>query len=355
MRRRCSLRSSTVTRRGRGTCTRPYTPSFQPVRRLPCRRPATSQPPEPTNSHQRLRNFTRSIPGGALALAGTLIALGGGAVLATFGIDGRLASGPRRRSTPTSATVSSVASIKNTSGVSAIVGQPTLRISAAPVPGTAAAFVGIGRAADVNRYLAGVSTEQVTDLSLEPYSISETSHLGQSKPPAPATQRFWTVQSTSTKMADVNWKIRDGQYRVVVMSANGHTGFTTSSAIEIRIPDDRRLGARDASPRTAYGRRWHHTADPSQRQIPKGYEYHPPPSEPGDAVTLGRISMTRASPSWAPLETQGSNYRFGALRGTCCIQQVAGSERVAESPHELTTTTTTTKELPCTAHLSTGS
>lgn len=191
----------------------------------------TDEPPSPP------WNFTRSLPGAALAVAGTLVALGGGAVLATFGTDGRLASGPRLLSTPTSALVSSVASIKNTSGVAAIAGQPTLQISAAPAHGTAAAFVGIGRAADVNRYLAGASTQEVTDLSVDPYSINAVRHAGQTKPQPPATQHFWAAQSTSTGMAEVNWKIHDGQYRVVIMSANGHTGFATTTTFGIRSPD----------------------------------------------------------------------------------------------------------------------
>ena len=186
---------------------------------------------------RRIRNVTRFLPGGSLAVAGTLVALGGGGLLAAFGTDGRLASGPHLLSTPAGAIVSSITNIKNTSGLATIAGQPTLRISAAPVQGTTAAFIGIGRAVDVDRYLAGVATQEVTDLTIEPYSITGTPHAGQADAGPPASQRFWVAQASSTRAAEINWKIRDGQYRVVIMNANGHGGFATTSAIALTIPN----------------------------------------------------------------------------------------------------------------------
>ena len=157
-------------------------------------------------------------------------------VLAAFGTGGTLNTGPRLVSTPAAAIVSSVANIKNTSGVTKIAGQPTVRISASPVQGTARAFVGIGRAADVDRYLAGVTTETVSSLSGDPYKITGISHGSQGTAQPPAAQHFWVAQATSTRAAEINWKIRDGQYRVVIMSANGHGGFATTSAVAVTLP-----------------------------------------------------------------------------------------------------------------------
>jgi hypothetical protein len=179
---------------------------------------------------------TRFLPGGTLAVIGTLAAIAGGGLLAAFGSDGTLASGSRLLSTPTAAIVSPIASIKNTSGVASVVGQPTLRISASPVQRTAGVFIGIGRAADVDRYLAGVATQEVTNLSIDPYSITGTRHGGRANVKPPATQRFWVGQASSTRAAQINWKVRDGQYKVVIMSANGHGGLATTSAIAITTP-----------------------------------------------------------------------------------------------------------------------
>ena len=194
---------------------------------------------EMTSSKQHtIRTLARLLPGGALAVIGSLLALGGGGLLAAFGTDGSLASGPHLLSTPTSAIVSPVASIKHTSGVASVIGQPTLRLSASPVQGTAGVFVGVGRAADVDRYLAGVATEQVTDLNVDPYSITGIRHGGRLNAPPPSAQRFWVAQASSTRTAaEINWKIRDGQYRVVVMNANGRGGFASTSAVGITIPN----------------------------------------------------------------------------------------------------------------------
>jgi hypothetical protein len=141
-------------------------------------------------------------------------------------------------STPTSAIVSPVSSIKHTSGVASVLGQPTLRLSTSPVQGTAGVFVGVGRAADVNRYLGGVATEQVTDLTVDPYSMNGIRHSGRLNAAPPAAQRFWVAQASAARTpAEINWKIRDGQYRVVVMSADGHGGFASTSAIRITTPN----------------------------------------------------------------------------------------------------------------------
>jgi hypothetical protein len=185
---------------------------------------------------QPIRKLVRLLPGGTLAVLGTLVAVGGGGVLAAFGTDGRLNSGPHLVSTPAAAIVSPVANINNTSGVATIAGQPTVRISVSPVQSTAGAFVGIGRAADVDRYLARVTTAEVSSLSSDRYSISGVRHGDQANAQPPATQHFWAAKASSTRAAELNWKIRDGQYRVVIMSANGHGGFATTSAIGVTIP-----------------------------------------------------------------------------------------------------------------------
>ena len=192
--------------------------------------------PVDSTDTQPTRRLERFLPGGTLAVLGALIAVGGGGVLAAFGTDGTLNSRPHLVSTPAAAIVSPVANIKNTSGVATIAGQPAVRISVSPVQGTAAAFVGIGRAADVDRYLAGVTTERISSLSSDRYSISGVRHGSQGNVQPPAAQHFWAAQASSTHAARINWKIRDGQYRVVIMSTNGHGGFATTSAIAVTVP-----------------------------------------------------------------------------------------------------------------------
>ena len=186
---------------------------------------------------QRTRIIARLLPGASLAVIGSLLALSGGGVLAAFGTQGSLASGPHLLSTPASAIVSQIGTIKHTADVTTVAGQPTLRVSARPVGSTGRVFIGIARTADVQRYLAGVSTQDVTSLSVDPYAINGTLHGGRATAQPPSAQHFWVTQASSAEVAALHWKIRDGRYRVVIMSANGHGGFATTTRFGITIPN----------------------------------------------------------------------------------------------------------------------
>jgi hypothetical protein len=96
-------------------------------------------------------------------------------------------------------------------------------------------FVGVGRKADVDRYLAGVSVDRVTDFDLDPYVVHKDRQHGTAAAGAPASQSFWVKQS-SGRTANVDWKVKDGSYRFVVMNADGTPGVTTDSRVQIGVP-----------------------------------------------------------------------------------------------------------------------
>lgn len=191
-------------------------------------------PITPGRGRPRARSAKRVV-GVAVAITGSLIALIGGALLAVLGTDGRLASGARLLSTPTSAIVSPVSGIQDAIGIAQGMGTPTLRISASPVPSSPATFVGIAPAADVDRYLGPVASRQVDDLGFRPYTIRPTRRYGLTEPPA--KQRFWVAQATSTHTAKINWRVTNNGYRVVIMNANGQNGLATSSSIATTQPN----------------------------------------------------------------------------------------------------------------------
>jgi hypothetical protein len=82
-----------------------------------------------------------------------------------------------------------------------------------------------------------VATQEITNLTVEPYAITAIRHGGRANAQPPTIQRFWVARASSTRVAGINWKVRDGQYRVVIMSANGHRGFATTSTLAITIPN----------------------------------------------------------------------------------------------------------------------
>jgi hypothetical protein len=121
------------------------------------------------------------------------------------------------------AVVTDAGTITNTSEAARVLGSPTLRLR---VDGGNAAglFVGIGPAADVDRFLQGVAIDQAADLDLDPFALSLTRREGTAVAPVPSSQAFWVASATGRGATDLTWSVRDGDYRVVVMNADGNPG-----------------------------------------------------------------------------------------------------------------------------------
>jgi hypothetical protein len=92
-------------------------------------------------------------------------------------------------------------------------------------------FVGIGRRADVDRYLAGVRRSTIEDVSYGPFDVSYSTQPGSAIPGRPAAQRFWTASSTGAGRQTVSWKVQNGSWRVVVMNADGSPGVATDAKV----------------------------------------------------------------------------------------------------------------------------
>jgi hypothetical protein len=175
------------------------------------------------------------IGGGVLATFGTVLSLGGGGILAVGGSDGTFSSGHRDVSSGTSALVSEVAKINGIADVTSALGQPRVRISADSVRADKNVFVGVGPKAQVDRYLAGAPIDKVNDFEVDPWSLDKTLREGTTKPKPPATQSFWVAKSAGSTAA-IDWKVRDGAYRVVVMNSDGSRGVATQSQFEVQVP-----------------------------------------------------------------------------------------------------------------------
>ena len=147
------------------------------------------------------RRVVLIVLGGVLLALGALTAIGGGALMALFGSSDTLNSGVQQVSTPTSALVSPVAAIPNSTGVQTIFGTVRLHITATPAGTGQHIFIGIGPAAAVDRYLSGVSHDVATDVTLTPFHLTLARHLGTAQPAPPGSQSFW-VAETSGNHAD---------------------------------------------------------------------------------------------------------------------------------------------------------
>ncbi len=82
-----------------------------------------------------------------------------------------------------------------------------------------ALFVGIAPESAVDGYLGGVARNVVT--SFDGSTIESTAHPGGRPSRAPATQTFWQASGSGRGQVTVTWKIKEGNWAIVAMNANG--------------------------------------------------------------------------------------------------------------------------------------
>jgi hypothetical protein len=92
-------------------------------------------------------------------------------------------------------------------------------------------FVGIAPAADVDRYLAGSAHTEITDFEVDPFRPELRDIPGAARPAAPSTQSFWAMSSQGGGTQTVAWPTQSGDWKVVVMNADGSAGVAADVAV----------------------------------------------------------------------------------------------------------------------------
>ena len=173
--------------------------------------------------------------GAMLATFGALLAAAAAAVLIQGGTNGTVESDRGVVSTKTAALVSGTATIDDTAEIAEVLGDPRVRVSADRALDERPVFVGIGPAEEVDRYLEGAPIERVNDFEVEPFALETTERPGKREVGSPASQDFWVAQDAG-KRAEIDWKVRDGDYKLVVMNADGSRGVEAVSRFGVDIP-----------------------------------------------------------------------------------------------------------------------
>jgi hypothetical protein len=107
-----------------------------------------------------------------------------------------------------------------------------VRIRVTPASPTRPLFVGIGRSADVDSYLAGVGHTLISE-----FFEDRVEAVGGGAPrSAPATQRFWAASSTGPGARTLVWKPIRGSWTVVVMNADARPGLDVRADLGARMP-----------------------------------------------------------------------------------------------------------------------
>jgi hypothetical protein len=158
----------------------------------------------------------------------------GGVLLGLFGSDGTITSGSQSLSTSRAALVSSAADFRGMGGLAEVAGDPRLRVTATGREQDI--FVGIGPAAQVDSYLASVPVDEVTDFEVDPFELTREPRPGSRRPAPPAAQGFWLAEASGRDAATLRWDVRDGDYRLVLMNADGSVGVEADGQVGVTLP-----------------------------------------------------------------------------------------------------------------------
>jgi hypothetical protein len=176
---------------------------------------------------------------GSLALLASAAAVAGGAACVVVDLTQRDGTGYlmtdwRSYSTGTYALVSD--SFRTGAAGDVVVAEDVLGTVRILVRSSRPVFVGVGRAAAVDSYLAGVGREVAARLDA---SRADFRLLPGAAPATPPTaQRFWEAATVGagTGAHSLTWRPRDGTRRIVVMNADGSAGVNAALSVGARFP-----------------------------------------------------------------------------------------------------------------------
>jgi hypothetical protein len=96
-------------------------------------------------------------------------------------------------------------------------------------------FVGIARARDADAYLANVAHANLDDYGVADEKQDYDSVGGTAKPLRPATQDIWVASATGTEASALKWKVREGDYTVVLMNADASKGVAADVKLGVNV------------------------------------------------------------------------------------------------------------------------
>jgi hypothetical protein len=189
--------------------------------------PVFVQPDRPRRSGGQVAAM---VVGGLVAFAGLALALSAAALLVIVGTDGTVSTARGPLATPTAALVTQPATLSDTAGVADVLGRVRLHLEAEGGD----LFLGVGRARRVERYLQGVAVDEVDDIDdLSPLELRLRRVPGTGDARPPRSQDLWVASATNGRL---DWKVRDGDFRIVLMNADGKAGVDARGRIGVEVP-----------------------------------------------------------------------------------------------------------------------
>jgi hypothetical protein len=94
-------------------------------------------------------------------------------------------------------------------------------------------FVGIAPTKTVDAWLARVNHDDATHIDWDPFAVTYVHHAGTAVPGRPAAQPFWTASAVGKPLT---WKLRSGDWSVVVMNPDGSPGVSATIDPGVKVP-----------------------------------------------------------------------------------------------------------------------
>ena len=165
-----------------------------------------------------------TVAGAIVLVLGALVVAAGGAALWQNGKSdgGYISSGVHRFDTTSHAIVTE--GLKVDSDIPRrLIGRTRITASSSD---SKPVFVGVARKRDVDAYLANVSRSQIRNLEYGPFTVDYANHAGTAAPARPASRSIWAASTSGTGEQQLNWRLRSGEWRVVLMNADGSSGVS---------------------------------------------------------------------------------------------------------------------------------
>jgi hypothetical protein len=97
-------------------------------------------------------------------------------------------------------------------------------------------FVGIAPTRDVERYLSGAAHATLTDVDYDPFDAEYRNAAGERPLAPPVEQYFWETSTHGPGDQVLTWDVRDGDWSVVVMNADGSSGVDVDVSAGANVP-----------------------------------------------------------------------------------------------------------------------
>jgi hypothetical protein len=85
-------------------------------------------------------------------------------------------------------------------------------------------FMGIGPEAAVAKYLGPVAHANVEEIDVDPFRVTYLPVTGGAPQGPPTEQRFWAASTSGVGTQTLTWKVREGDWSVVLMNSDGSRG-----------------------------------------------------------------------------------------------------------------------------------